>query len=128
MSLGALGLSAYIFLGLNPADAEFRWAVFALGFVATMFYGWLPYFLPELFPTRVRATGIGVSYNFGRILSAIAVLSSVAMSAWFRGDISKMGAATSLVYAAGLALAWFIPSAHDCEERGNDSSGRSNSS
>ena len=110
MSLGSLGLSAYIFLMLNPADSRFRWAAFALGFVGTMFYGWLPYFLPELFPTRVRATGIGVSYNFGRILSAVAVVSSTALSAWSQGNIARMGAATSLIYAAGLVLAWFIPS------------------
>jgi len=110
MSLGSLGLSAYIFLGLNPSIPEFRWAAFALGFTGTMFFGWLPYFLPGLFPTRVRATGIGVSYNFGRILSAVAVLSSTALSAWFHGDIARMGAATSLIYAAGLVLAWFIPS------------------
>jgi len=109
MSSGSLGLSAYIFLSLNPADRAFPWAVFALGFVSTMFYGWLPYFLPELFPTAVRATGIGVSYNFGRILSAIVLLSSTALSSWFGGDIAKMGAVTSLVYLAGLALALVIP-------------------
>jgi hypothetical protein len=65
MSGGSLGLSACIFLTLNPTDRAFPWAIFALGFVSTMFYGWLPYFLPELFPTPVRATGIGVSYTSG---------------------------------------------------------------
>ena len=109
MSVGSLALSLWIFLTLSPADREFPWAAFALGFVATMFFGWLPWFLPELFPTDVRATGIGVSYNFGRIFSAVALLSSTALSALFSGDIAKMGAATSLIYAAGLILAWFIP-------------------
>jgi MFS family permease len=117
MSLGSLGLSVYTFLMLNPADAGFRWAAFALGFAGTMFFGWLPYFLPELFPTRVRATGIGVSYNFGRILSAVAVLSSTVLSAWFQGDIARMGAATSLIYAAGLLLAWFIPADRESAEQ-----------
>jgi MFS family permease len=109
MSLGSLALSLWIFLTLTPTDAQFPWAAFALGFVATMFFGWLPWFLPELFPTAVRATGIGVSYNFGRIFSAAAVLSSTVLSAWFYGDIAKMGVATSVIYAAGLVLAWFIP-------------------
>ena len=36
--------------------------------------GWLPLYLPELFPTRVRATGQGFGFNFGRILAAIGVL------------------------------------------------------
>jgi hypothetical protein len=109
MSGGSLGLSAWIFLTLNPSDRVFPWAIFALGFVSTMFYGWLPYFLPELFPTAVRATGIGISYNFGRILSAAALLSATALSGWFGGDIAKMGAVTSVVYAGGLVLAFLVP-------------------
>jgi hypothetical protein len=90
---------------------------FALGFVSTMFFGWLPYFLPELFPTRVRTTGMGVAFNFGRILSAGALLSSTALSSWFHGDIAKMGAVTSLIYAGGLLLVPFIPTGS--EERGS---------
>jgi MFS family permease len=109
MSGASLGVSACIFLILHPADCVFPWAVFALGLVSTMFYGWLPYFLPELFPTPVRATGIGVSYNFGRILSAAVLLSSTALSSWFGGDIAKMGAVTCLVYAGGLVMALVIP-------------------
>lgn len=109
ISLGSLTLSGYIFLTLTPTRAEFLWATFALGLVSTSFFGWLPYFLPELFPTRVRATGAGVTYNFGRIVSAAALLSSTALSALFQGDIAKMGAATSLVYALGLVVVWFIP-------------------
>ena len=34
--------------------------------VGAAFYGWLPLYLPELFPTRVRATGQGICYNTGR--------------------------------------------------------------
>lgn len=109
ISFGSLALSGYIFLILRPTDREFLWAAFALGLVSTSFFGWLPYFLPDLFPTRVRATGTGVSYNFGRILSAAAVLSSTALSDFFSGDVGRMGAATSLVYAGGLVVVWFIP-------------------
>ncbi|MBM3832768.1 MAG: MFS transporter [Verrucomicrobia bacterium] len=113
ISLGSLALSAYIFLRVKPNDPQFVWTVFALGLVSTSFFGWLPYFLPDLFPTSVRATGTGVSFNFGRILSAVALLSSTALSELFRGDISKMGATTSLVYGFGLVVAWFIPSAQE---------------
>ena len=41
--------------------------VFEVGAVTAAFYGWLPLYLPELFPTRVRATGQGVSFNSGRM-------------------------------------------------------------
>src|SRR5262249_30292948 len=39
-----------------------------VGAMTTAFYGWLPLYLPELFPTRVRATAQGLSFNFGRVL------------------------------------------------------------
>jgi MFS family permease len=117
ISLGSLVLSHYIFSTLTPIRAEFLWATFALGLVSTSFFGWLPYFLPELFPTRVRATGAGVTYNFGRILSAAALLASTALSEFFRGDIAKMGAATSWVYAFGLAIIWLIPASGGLDER-----------
>ena len=41
-------------------------AVFLLGIVSTLFFGLLPLYLPELFPTHARSTGAGVSFNFGK--------------------------------------------------------------
>jgi hypothetical protein len=82
---------------------------FALGLVSTIFFGWLPYFLPELFPTRVRATGAGVSFNFGRIVSAVAVLSTAALTDFYGGDIARMAAALSWVYGLGMVVIWFVP-------------------
>jgi MFS transporter, SHS family, sialic acid transporter len=109
ISLGSLAGSAYIFLALRPTSPEFLWATFGLGLVSTSFFGWLPYFLPDLFPTRVRATGTGISYNFGRVFSAAAIMASTALTEIFQGDIASMGAATSLIYALGLLIVWWIP-------------------
>lgn len=109
ISLLSLVLSGYIFLWLAPTMPQFLPAAFALGLISTLYFGWLPYFLPTLFPTRVRAAGTGVSFNFGRIFSALALMSSTMLSEFFRGNIPKMGAATSLVYAAGLMIVWLIP-------------------
>ena len=36
-----------------------------VGGTTAAFYGWLPLYLPELFPTRVRATGQGLVLQFG---------------------------------------------------------------
>ena len=43
-------------------------------------FGSFTYYLPELFPTRLRATGSGFCYNSGRIVAAIGpfVVGSVA--------------------------------------------------
>ncbi|MBL9136025.1 MAG: MFS transporter [Verrucomicrobiales bacterium] len=109
ISLGSLGLSLAIFGGTRPGEPAFLPLTFALGVVGVSFFGWLPYYLPGLFPTPIRATGTGVTFNFGRLVSAFAILASAPLSVVFAGDIGRMGLATSLVYAVGLWLAWFIP-------------------
>ena len=58
---------------------SFLFWVAALGFVSGIYFGWLPLFLPELFPTRVRSTGAGVSFNFGRIVTAITIFTAGAL-------------------------------------------------
>jgi len=45
-------------------------------------FGSFTYYLPELFPTRLRATGSGFTYNTGRLIAAIGpfVVGSIAAS------------------------------------------------
>jgi hypothetical protein len=77
--------------------------------VTASFYGWLPLYLPELFPTRVRATGQGFAFNAGRILSAGGVLASGGLLAAFDEDYAAAGAITCLVYILGMVVIWFCP-------------------
>jgi len=109
MSAGSLGLSALVFTVSRPGEPLFFVLTFLLGVVGVSFFGWLPYYLPALFPTSIRATGTGVAYNFGRIFSALAVLATTTLSAHFGGDVARMGLATSFVYALGLVLVWWVP-------------------
>ena len=75
ISLFSLVISEVVYLGLTPADGWlFAAGAFFVGLIAGTFFGWLPLCLPELFPTRVRSTGSGVTFNFGRIASAFGVL------------------------------------------------------
>lgn len=115
ISLGSLVLSLAIFGGTRPGDPAFLPLTFVLGIIGVSFFGWLPYYLPSLFPTSLRATGTGVTFNFGRLVSALAVLVSAPLSVVFGGDIGRMGLATSMVYAFGLILAWFVPTASDTD-------------
>jgi hypothetical protein len=77
--------------------------------VATIFFGWLPLYLPELFPTRVRATGAGVTFNFGRIASAAGVLGAGTLITLFEGSYARVGAVTAWVYALGMVVILFAP-------------------
>lgn len=95
-------------------------AAFFAGACSASFYGWLPLYLPELFATRVRATGQGFGFNFGRILAAIGSFQLGSLVAWFSRDISiggfhfvggYAGACTtlSLIYVVGMFLIWLAP-------------------
>jgi hypothetical protein len=83
--------------------------VFILGMVSTLFFGWLPLYLPELFPTAARSTGAGVSFNSGRILGGIGVLAAGAITAAFGGDYGRAGSITTLVFALGMVVILFAP-------------------
>ena len=74
-----------------------------------MYFGWLPLFLPELFPTRARSTGAGVSFNYGRILTAVTVFATGALTVYFERDYASIGRITSLIYAMGVVAIWLAP-------------------
>jgi hypothetical protein len=80
-----------------------------LGFFSGIYFGWLPLCLPELFPTRNRSTGAGVSFNFGRILTAVTVFATSTVMAYFAGDYARLGRVTSLIFALGIVLIGFAP-------------------
>jgi MFS family permease len=109
ISLGSTVLTCGIFGWLKPLDAAFLPLVFAQGFVSTLFFGWLPLYLPELFPTRVRATGAGIAYNSGRFISAAGIFAAGAFMAWSGGDYARVGVFTGLIYAVGMVVIWWAP-------------------
>jgi MFS family permease len=109
ISAGATALTLVMFLGTAPLRASFLPIVFAQGFVATLFFGWLPLYLPELFPTRVRATGSGIAYNVGRFATAVGVFFAGVLFAAVGGSYSRVGSLCGLIYALGLVVIWWAP-------------------
>ena len=82
---------------------------FLLGFVGITYFGWLPLFLPELFPTPRRSTGTGISFNTGRVVAAVVVLSAGFLLDQFAGDYSRVGFWSGMIYALGMLVVWFVP-------------------
>jgi MFS transporter, SHS family, sialic acid transporter len=115
LCLGSLVASLAFYLG----NTEFGWpllvGMFFVGGLTASFYGWLPLYLPELFPTRLRATGQGFSFNFGRILAAIGALQSGNLMSLSQFGATKVVshahacATMSLVYVIGMGLIWLAP-------------------
>lgn len=93
--------------GLDLAPAA-RLAMYLLiGLTIFGVLGSFTYYLPELFPTRLRGTGAGFCYNTGRILAAAGPLLVGSIAA--QGANSLHSAFTALFYVgfvplAGLAL------------------------
>jgi MFS family permease len=113
MSAGAAALTALMFLGTAPLQASFLPSVFAQGFVTTLFFGWLPLYLPELFPTRVRASGSGIAYNVGRFATALGVFAAGGLFAAMGGSYPKVVATCGLIYLLGLVVIWWAPDTTD---------------
>ncbi len=82
---------------------------FLMSLATASFYGWFPLYFPELFPTRVRATGQGLSYNFGRVFAAVGALTQGSLVAAFHGRYDKAGAIVTLIYLLGMVLIWLAP-------------------
>jgi MFS family permease len=106
----SLVVCQFLFLGFRagPFDAWFFATVVLAGACSAAFYGWLPLYLPELFPTRIRATGQGFSYNAGRVLAGVGVL-VVSFAVNVGGNYPLASALVCSVYVVGIVLAWFIP-------------------
>lgn len=109
VSVASLAIAQYTFRYLVPSDEMFLLAVGLLGFVSGIYFGWLPLCLPELFPTRVRSTGAGVSFNFGRIATAVTLFASGALMGYFGGDYARIGRITAMFFIVGIVAILFAP-------------------
>ena len=105
----SLASCAWLFRAPMTYGATFLVWVFVVGALTSSFFGWLPLYLPEIFPTRVRATGQGFAYNAGRILAAAGTLGSGQLLNRFHEDYAQMCAVISLVYVVGMVVVWFCP-------------------
>jgi MFS family permease len=109
LCLASLIFCACLFRGVHAYGPTFLLLCFLVGGGTAAFYGWLPLYLPELFPTRVRATGQGLCYNSGRILAAAGAIQMGRLLQAYQGSYARAGATITLVYALGLVFIWLAP-------------------
>ena len=109
LCLGSLITCQWLFRGFDSYGTNFLAMTFVVGGLTAAFYGWFPLYLPELFPTRVRATGQGLSYNAGRVLAAIGALQMGSLMQTFDGSYSRAGAIITLIYVVGMLVIWLAP-------------------
>lgn len=77
-----------------------------LGFFTNGIFSGFPIYLPELYPTRIRATGAGFCFNAGRILAASGPFLTGLLVAQF-GSYARAASAVAAVYLIGIMALFF---------------------
>lgn len=74
-----------------------------LGFFSNGIFSGFPIYLPELYPTRIRATGAGFCFNAGRILAALGPFMTGALVAQL-GSFALAASSMAVVYLLGIVI------------------------
>ncbi|MFM8469732.1 MAG: MFS transporter, partial [Limisphaerales bacterium] len=93
----------------------FLFCAFVAGATTASFYGFFPLYLPELFPTAVRATGQGFAFNFGRIVAAVGGLQTANLMKVFDNSFPKAASIMAAIYVVGMFIVWLGPETKDKE-------------
>jgi MFS family permease len=79
-----------------------------VGFFGSGQLTWLSAWLPELYPTRMRATAVGLIFNGPRLLAAGGTLMAGKLIVKF-GGYGNAAMIVSAIYLLGLAAGPFLP-------------------
>ena len=105
--LASLLSSFYLFSSVDTLERLY-WFMLVYGFFAIGGFGTFAVYLPELFPTRVRATGQGLCWNAARIVTAIGPLTVGLLVARLE-SYPAAALTTTVAYFIGLVAIWFGP-------------------
>ncbi|HTM61246.1 MAG TPA: MFS transporter [Burkholderiales bacterium] len=107
----------YIVLAFLTTPLVFLWthdlsllliAAAVNGFFSLGLYSWMPVWLPELFPTRMRATGAAFVFNSPRFIAWLGPIIAGTLVANF-GGFSNAAMVMATIYVLGLVSAPFLP-------------------
>lgn len=102
---GSLLFAPYVFHSIRDYDSLLL-LLPILGFFSNGVFSAFPIYLAELYPTRLRATGQGFCFNFGRGLAALGPLLTGFLVSSF-GSYSRAVTAVSMIYIVGIiTLGW----------------------
>jgi len=126
MFIFAIGAVLGVFGFMSRAD-QVWWMAPLLGLGTLTIFGGYSIYFPELFPTRLRASGVGFCYNTARYLAALAPMTLGALSNWYGGKnftlLGSLGGKDSgfryaaftvaIVFLVGLVALLFAPETKD---------------
>src|SRR5271156_5694676 len=106
-NIASLVSSLYLFWFINDLNSLLCFML-VYGYFVIGGFGTFAVYLPELFPTRIRATGQGFCWNAARCATAIGPL----IAGWLVakvGSFPAAAAAVSFAYVVGAVAIWFGP-------------------
>jgi MFS family permease len=95
---------------------QIYWMLPLMGFGQYSVFAVYAIYLPELFPTSLRSTGISFCYNFGRLLAATAPFTIGQVTRSLGGNVEAFrtgGIAVSFVLLVGILVLPFLPETKD---------------
>ncbi len=112
--LSAMGATLFVYAKLEKVS-DIYWMMPILGFCILSIFGGLAIYFPELFPTRLRSTGVSFCYNVGRFVAALGplLLGTLATKAFPNADkvdqFRYAGMCMCGCFLIGLAALPFLP-------------------
>ena len=110
--LAAAGSTALVFWTMTSRDDIF-WMIPLMGICQLALFGGYAIYFPELFPTRLRATGTSFCYNVGRLVAAVGPLAlgllSTQVFAGYPEPYRPAGVVMCSVFLLGLVALPFLP-------------------
>lgn len=102
-----------VFLDFHKPD-QIYYLYPLLGFCTLIPFGGYAVYFPELFPTRLRTTGIGFCYNVGRYIAALGPITFGSIAALLAGRFAIQGfrlaaVIVAAVYIIGIVAAFIGP-------------------
>jgi MFS family permease len=106
-NIASLASSLYLFWYIKDINS-LLWFMLVYGYFVIGGFGTFAVYLPELFPTRVRATGQGFCWNAARSVTAIGPLIAGWLVAEF-GSFPAAAGAVAFAYVIGAVTIWLGP-------------------
>ncbi len=111
--------TAFVFLNLN-SGMDALWMLPLMGFAQLSVFGGFSIYFPELFPTRLRGTGVGFCYNTVRYLAAgfppmLMMMNSYLLSSGIEESFRWAGVIMCSIFLLGIVALIWAPETKDSE-------------